>query len=784
MDLDGNAHVNFGGPLPGQGNIITGNTPGWGTLFFIRNSPNLKIQGNKIGLTKSGAVVGNNGATAVYGYGDYFGSNVVIGGPNADEGNSIADNKMTNAGLRPDRNNSWKIQHNTIYGFDKGVVITGYGTNAINNSIRQNSIYGNNSLGIDLNNDGPTANDLLDPDTGPNNLQNYPVITASMIKCDGTTDTKNVPMFNSTPNTTFTIDYYANPSWNPSSGKPRQGEQWVSSETVTTDANGNADLNLSLINSMTYPSVTATDPQGNTSEFGSINNMSFTQCQDMVQKTLADTSKDMYLQASWTGSNVPNTRYANYPTWDGSQYIDNIQKTGLTFKITVGGQELRYTEPIPRWSNAYNLNNNNWSAQGHTATPLPEGTYDVVLTVTDPFSGLSMTKTYKDAVKVALPKVNYTTTFTNNSTPTLTGTASGVLRGQSGLYAAYILPKGSPAPNPSLNPGDPGYVVPRVLQYVADTTKDTYGNTTYLDTGSFKVITNKQAIIDAWTADHDLQLANWAVGGIPAGWYFWDWIGWWLNDASGTDWTIVKTVDQLKAACANPTVPQTLSDNWGDPTLNTQASCEAFIQQRYDTDKAGFDQDLQNRIDALNATPSSYDTSSLSQGTYDVYFLGNDLSYSPFQKGFPGGLIVDFTTPTVTLTTTTATATISPQLNGAVSDPTATVTVTINGTTYTVRNNGDGTWTLPAGSIPGGLLAGTYSVTVTVRSLAGNTSTEVKTLTVQAAPAPAAGGLAPTGQGALVFVEAGIAVVVLGSAILASSYASKRRRHHRSLYHQ
>jgi hypothetical protein len=45
-----------------------------------------------------------------------------------------------------------------------------------------NSIYGNGGIGIDLNNDGPTANDEASPpydaDTGPNGLQNYPVITS------------------------------------------------------------------------------------------------------------------------------------------------------------------------------------------------------------------------------------------------------------------------------------------------------------------------------------------------------------------------------------------------------------------------------------------------------------------------------------------------------------------------------------------------------------------------------------------------------------------------------
>lgn len=168
-----------------------------------------------------------------------------------------------------------------------------------------------------------------------------------------------------------------------------------------------------------------------------------------------------------------------------------------------------------------------------------------------------------------------------------------------------------------------------------------------------------------------------------------------------------------------------------------------------------YDQQLQNLINDLNdpnsAISQTYDFTPIPQGKYDVYFIGYDVSYMPFQKTFPSWLVVDFTTPTVTLVTSGATNTaISPQLNGTVSDPTATVTVTINGITYTADNSRDDTWTLAAGSIKGGLPVGTYQVAVTVTSLAGNTYTENKTLTIAAQSA--GGRLSYTGTNVYLYI--------------------------------
>ena len=76
-----------------------------------------------------------------------------------------------------------------------GVMLVG--TSTTTNVIRANSIHDNTDLGIDLTNDGVTPNDTMDPDTGENTLQNYPILSA--------TSTTSVVQgtFNSTPSSTF-----------------------------------------------------------------------------------------------------------------------------------------------------------------------------------------------------------------------------------------------------------------------------------------------------------------------------------------------------------------------------------------------------------------------------------------------------------------------------------------------------------------------------------------------------------------------------------------------------
>ena len=67
---------------------------------------------------------------------------------------------------------------------------------------------------------------------------------------------------------------------------------------------------------------------------------------------------------------------------------------------------------------------------------------------------------------------------------------------------------------------------------------------------------------------------------------------------------------------------------------------------------------------------------------------------------------------------TLATGNASPALTGTISDPAASVTVRVNGSSYAATNNGDGTWSLPQGTILP-LATGTYNVVAAGTNLSG-----------------------------------------------------------------
>jgi titin len=229
----------IGGTSAGAGNVLSGNSDNGVDIHDQGTSGNL-IDGNFIGT-------GPGGSRAIPNQGDGVldtnsASNNSIGGTVAGAGNTIAYN----------------VGNGVAVGQDPNDRLDGV---AVNNNV----IFANVQLGIDLIDDGPTPNTLGGPHAGPNELQNFPVLTAATT--DGTTVTIQGTL-NSMPNATFRLEFYANPARDPSGYG--QGQTALGALTVTTDARGNASFVARFTAKLLagqFVSATATDANGDTSEF-------------------------------------------------------------------------------------------------------------------------------------------------------------------------------------------------------------------------------------------------------------------------------------------------------------------------------------------------------------------------------------------------------------------------------------------------------------------------------------------------------------------------------------
>jgi hypothetical protein len=227
----------IGGTAVGQGNVISGNT--YDGIFL--SSFYVLVEGNRIGTDVTGANPLGNGGNGVE-IANYYGYYNTIGGTAAGAGNVIAFNSLVGVAI-------------------EDTYSSGY---VIGNAILSNSIYGNGTLGIDLGDDGVTPNHSGGLIPGPNGFENYPVLSSAV--SDSATTVQGT--LNAAASETFTIQFFSNPTADPSGHG--QGQTYLGSTTVTTDANGNASFSASL--SVVVPtgyaiSATATDPNGNTSEF-------------------------------------------------------------------------------------------------------------------------------------------------------------------------------------------------------------------------------------------------------------------------------------------------------------------------------------------------------------------------------------------------------------------------------------------------------------------------------------------------------------------------------------
>jgi hypothetical protein len=300
----------IGGEQKGAGNVISGNE-GDGVNILKKGAKGNKVLGNLIGTDKDGEKKLGNGENGVdinsapenviggaYSSRNYISGNfehgVVIYGKSAlknkVQGNAIGilpsykDAENGENGVRISRSASNNIigeeepkghaAGNWIVTKNKsGVVVMG----VLGRYPKRNAILSNNiriveiksdkasqkAIGIDLGNNGPTYNDRFP--YGSNSRQNYPVLDSTILN----NKLAIKGSLNSRSGKAYTIQFFK--------GKcdPKKGElsyNFFDSTSVVTDEQGNGKFeyeseSYGYVKVGDFISATATDPDGNTSEF-------------------------------------------------------------------------------------------------------------------------------------------------------------------------------------------------------------------------------------------------------------------------------------------------------------------------------------------------------------------------------------------------------------------------------------------------------------------------------------------------------------------------------------
>ena len=303
--ISSTSNTTVGGTDPGAGNVIWGSNAGIniGQSNIVPSNGNV-IQGNRIGTDATGTVALGGEIYGIVGGNSGIGSVNTIGGSAAGAGNLVSgssigillqsDGGFTTLGNRigTDAGGTQPIGNGigicaafpsgapigginpgegNVVAFNTNGIVVGQSTGATGWTMRGNSIFSNSAIGIWLNGrcdmaGFPTPNDPGDSDTGGNDVQNFPVVSSVTYGANTTV----TGLLNSTPDTTFDLDFYSNSACSNFPREFLQGETYIGSAQVTTDGSGNAPFTVSTLPAVETGariSVTATDPSGNTSEF-------------------------------------------------------------------------------------------------------------------------------------------------------------------------------------------------------------------------------------------------------------------------------------------------------------------------------------------------------------------------------------------------------------------------------------------------------------------------------------------------------------------------------------
>lgn len=238
-------YAQVGDVASGGANVIAGNA---GNGIAIVSGRYVNVWGNLIGIGADGATaVPNQGAGVSF----VAASDCEIGGSFPDRRNVIGGNLGHGVALAARFSTTFattSVEGNWIGLAGDGTLEAGNRGDGIavllgtGFRIAANAIAGNLGLGIDLNDDGVTANDGPgDPDSGPNGRMNFPVITnvasgAGQTVVQGTIVTAS--------NTTSRVEFFASPSMDPSGYG--EGAVYLGATTVALGTNGTTGFAATL----------------------------------------------------------------------------------------------------------------------------------------------------------------------------------------------------------------------------------------------------------------------------------------------------------------------------------------------------------------------------------------------------------------------------------------------------------------------------------------------------------------------------------------------------------
>jgi len=198
--------------------------------------------------------------------------------------------------------------------------------NADGNLITQNSIYDNNGLGIDLQNDGVTFNDPVpaDPDSGPNQELNYPVIDSALYNVVQTTVYGTIDI--DTDPTQAIVEVFK-AKLDPSNYG--EGEIFLGS-TNPVNAAGDWSVVVSGINIGDIVTATTTDMNNNTSEF--CNNVTVAQAgleEEPVRYELRQNSPNPFYSLTTIQYAIPKTTHVRLSIFDVSGRLIKVLADGI-----------------------------------------------------------------------------------------------------------------------------------------------------------------------------------------------------------------------------------------------------------------------------------------------------------------------------------------------------------------------------------------------------------------------------------------------------------------------